>query len=43
MVKQVFPYRAIELMHHEKGEFKVNSHRLKLYLRGEFDLGKEVL
>ena len=30
-VKKVFPYGTIEIKHPEKGTFKVNGHRLKLY------------
>ncbi|XP_048228900.1 uncharacterized protein LOC125369783 [Ricinus communis] len=31
MVKQVFPYGTVEFHHPEKGDFKVNGHRLKVY------------
>ena len=36
-VKQVFPYGTVEVTHPEKGTFKVNGHRLKLFLGGDFD------
>ena len=35
-VVQVFPYGGVEIMHPEKGQFKVNAQRLKPYFRGEF-------
>lgn len=34
-VSKVFPYGTVELTHPEKGSFKVNGHRLKLYVGGE--------
>ena len=33
-VKKVFPYGTVELTHPEKGDFKVNGHRLKVYHGG---------
>ena len=36
IVVQVFPYGGVEIMHPEKGQFKVNAHRLKPYFGGEF-------
>ena len=41
IVVQVFPYGGVEIMHPEKGQFKVNAQRLKPYLRGEFDVGRQ--
>ena len=37
IVVQVFPYGGVEIMHPEKGQFKVNAHRLKLYFKGGFN------
>ena len=34
VISQVFPHGAVEITHPEKGTFKVNGHRLKLYLDG---------
>ena len=36
-VTQVFPYGTVEVTHPEKGTFKVNGHRLKLYVGGDPD------
>ena len=36
IVVQVFPYGGVEIMHPEKGQFKVNAQRLKPYFGGEF-------
>ena len=41
IVVQVFPYGSFEIMHLEKGQFKVNSQRLKPYFRGEFHAGRQ--
>ena len=35
IVRQVFPYGAVELWDEEKGTFKVNGQRLKLYQGGD--------
>ena len=35
-VVQVFPYGGVEIMHPEKGQFKVNAQILKPYFEGEF-------
>ena len=40
-VTQVFPYGGAEIMHLEKGSFKVNAQRLKPYFRGEFHASKQ--
>ena len=40
-VVQVFPYGGVEIMHLEKGQFKVNAQRLKPYFGGEFHTGKQ--
>ena len=37
MVTQVFPYRSVEVMHHDKGKFKVNGKQLKPYFGGEIE------
>ena len=37
---QVFPHRGAEIMHPEKGTFKVNTQRLKPYFGGEFHASK---
>ena len=36
MITQVFPYGSVELMHSERGRFKVNGQRVKPYLGGQF-------
>eukprot|EP00257_Ricinus_communis_P014220 XP_015571842.1 uncharacterized protein LOC107260885 [Ricinus communis] len=41
-VRQVFPYGVVELHHPEKGEFKVNGHRLKLYHGDSLDSEQRV-
>ena len=33
---QVVSYGGVEIMHPEKGQFKVNAQRLKQYFGGEF-------
>ena len=35
IINQVFPYGAVEITHKDKGTFKVNGQRLKLYLGGD--------
>ena len=40
-VVQVFPYGGVEIMHLEKGQFKVNAQILKPYFRGEFHVGRQ--
>ena len=40
MVTQVFPYGGVEIMHLEKGSFKVNVQRLKPYFGGDFHVSK---
>ena len=37
LVTRVFPFGVIEISHEQKGTFKVNGHRLKLYVDGRFD------
>ncbi|CAL1390150.1 unnamed protein product [Linum trigynum] len=37
-VTEVFRYGVVEISHPPKGIFKVNGHRLKLYLGGKVDL-----
>ena len=39
-VVQAFPYGGVEIMHQEKGLFKVNSQILKSYFGGEFHVGR---
>ena len=41
IVVQVFPYGRVEIMHPKKGQFKVNTQRLKPYFRGEFHIGRQ--
>ena len=41
IVVQVFPYGGVEIMHPEKGKFKVNAQRLKPYFGGEFHTRKQ--
>ena len=44
VVRKVFPYGAVEVEHPEKGIFKVNGQRLKLYHNGvDMNEGKEEL
>ena len=38
---QVLPYGGVEIMHPEKGQFKVNAQRLKQYIEGEFHTRKQ--
>ena len=38
---QVFPYGGVEIMHPEKGRFKVIAQRLKPCFGGEFHIGKQ--
>ena len=40
-VVQVFLYGGFEIMHPEKGQFKVNAQRLKPYFGGEFHAGRQ--
>ena len=40
IVTQVFPHRRVEVMHPEKGTFKVNGQRLKPYFKGGFNESK---
>ena len=35
-MSQVFPYGGVEIMHLEKGRFKVNTQLLKPYFGGDF-------
>ena len=42
-VTQVFPYGGVEIMHLEKGRFKVNAQRLKPYFRGDFHASKQAI
>ena len=35
---QVFLYGGVDIMHPEKGQFKVNAQRLKPYFGGEFHI-----
>ena len=41
IVVQVFPYGGVEIMHQEKGQFKVNAQRLKPHFGGEFHAGRQ--
>ena len=40
MVTQVFPYDGVEIVHPEKGSFKVNEQQLKPYFGGDFHARK---
>ena len=40
---QVFPHGAVEIMHLEKGTFKVSTQRLKPYFGGEFHASKHAI
>eukprot|EP00257_Ricinus_communis_P019699 XP_015578761.1 uncharacterized protein LOC107261760 [Ricinus communis] len=42
VVKQVFPYGTVELHHPEKGDFKVNGHRLKHYHENSLEVEERV-
>ena len=38
---QVFPYGGVEIMHPNKGQFKVKARILKPYFGGEFYTGRQ--
>ena len=40
---RVFPYGGVEIMHPEKGTFKVNTQRLKPYFGSEFHASKQAI
>ena len=40
VITQVFPYGSVELMHPERGRFKVNGQRVKHYLGSQFEKNK---
>ena len=42
-VTQVFPHGGAQVMHPEKGTFKVNIKRLKPYFRGEIHANKKTI
>ncbi|XP_048229108.1 uncharacterized protein LOC125369877 [Ricinus communis] len=42
VVKQVFPYGTVELHHLEKGDFKVNGHKLKHYHENSLEVEERV-
>lgn len=43
VVNKAFPCDVVEITYKEKGTFKINEHRLKLYLCNEYnEKGKEV-
>ena len=42
-VTQVFPHGGAEIMHPEKGTFKVNTQRLKPYFGGEIHANKQTI
>ena len=42
-VTQVFPHGRVEIMHPEKGTFKVNIQRLMPYFRGEIHANKQTI
>ena len=43
MVTQVFPHGGAEIMHPDKGTFKVNIQRLKPYFGGEIHANKQTI
>ena len=43
MVTQVFPHGGADIMHHEKGTFKVNIQILKPYFRGKIHANKQTI
>ena len=40
---QFFLYGGVEIMHLEKGSFKVNAQRLKPYFGGDFHVSKQAI
>ena len=40
-ITHIFPYGGVEIMHLEKGRFKVNAQRLKPYFGGNFRAKKQ--
>ena len=40
VITQVFLYGSVELLHPERGRFKVNGQRVKIYLSGQFEKHK---
>ena len=42
-VTQVFSHEGAEIMHPEKGTFKVNTQRLKPYFRGKIHANKQTI
>ena len=40
---RVSPYGGVEIMHLEKGRFKVNAQQLKPYFGGEFHANKQAI
>ena len=42
-ITQVIPYGVVEIMHREKGTFKVNRQRLKRYYGGDINTEKDAL
>ena len=40
-VVQLFPYGGVEILHPNKGQFKVNAQRLELYFGGAFLIKKQ--
>ena len=42
-VTQVFPHGEVEIMHPEKGTFKVNTQQLKPYFGGEIHANKQTI
>ena len=42
-ITQVLRYGAVEIMHPEKGTFKVNGKRLKRYYGGDINIEKAAL
>ncbi|XP_022040337.1 uncharacterized protein LOC110942884 [Helianthus annuus] len=42
-IKEIFPYGAITIEDPNRASFKVNGHRLKLYINGSIDPMEEIL
>ena len=40
---QVFPYGGVEIIHPEKGSFKVSVQQLKPYFEGDFHASKHAI
>ena len=43
VITQVFPYGSVKQMHPDRGRFKVNGQRVKIYLGGQFEKHKSTI